>query len=576
MIAAFKEDWKRKRQQGTMSKFKATSVNRNKKSSREPMKCWNCNKPGHRMADCPDVNHKPRSKGSSSYDSNDRSYVKSKSSMNNINANVNDNKDEANFHGLTRTIINKNSTITLIDTGAGRSALALSAYQPNLHGRLFTKDWRKPKLSQLCGDKISIVGSVLVKWKMGDTVKAHKLWVVRNMALDAIMGWDALREFGAMIDCNKMVVTIQGVEISLHGPLTRREMEQVAENVAAQSERLLRLKWQLELIRAQEEEERRKAASNMTDYNVQVEAQEEDPRPTIGEDLTPEQRRVANDLWDSVKDDISATKDRSFGKATGVEEAVLRLKSDAKPFSYRPFRLDDAKTEEVSRQLIKWLERDVVEQSRSQYTSNIFPTPKPDGTFRMAFDGRPINRIIENDNLVTPLFQDCIRDMKGCKYFSSLDLREFFLQLIVHVDSRNFLSFQVREGTYRFKRMPYGVKTASAHAQRVMITLMRGIPGLRVYIDDMVIYTKTFDEHVRVLREVFRRLKEAGLLLKTKKCCLFMRSLKFLGFVVSADGYRVDTERAEIIDQLQVDDLKSLRTFIGVAEFVRPVDSKLC
>ena len=143
------------------------------------------------------------------------------------------------------------------------------------------------------------------------------------------------------------------------------------------------------------------------------------------------------------------------------------------------------------------------------------------------------------------------------------------MQLIVHVDSRDLFSFQVREGTYRFKRMPYGVKTASAHAQRVMITLMRGISGLRVYIDDMVMYTKTFDDHVRVLREVFRRLKEAGLLLKTKKCCLFMRSLKFLGFVVSADGYCVDTERAEIIDQLHVDDLKSLRTFIGVAEFVR-------
>jgi hypothetical protein len=94
---------------------------------------------------------------------------------------------------------------------------------------------------------------------------------------------------------------------------------------------------------------------------------------------------------------------------------------------------------------------------------------------------------------------------------------------------------------------------------------MRGISGLRVYIDDMVIYTKTFDEHVRVLREVFHRLKEAGLFLKTKKCCLFMRSLNFLGFVVSADGYRVDTECAEIIDRLQVDDLKSLRTFIGVA-----------
>jgi hypothetical protein len=73
---------------------------------------------------------------------------------------------------------------------------------------------------------------------------------------------------------------------------------------------------------------------------------------------------------------------------------VLRLESDAKPFNYR---LDDVETEKVSRQLIKWLEHDVVKQSRSQYTSNTFPTSKPDDTFRMAFDGRPINRIIENN-----------------------------------------------------------------------------------------------------------------------------------------------------------------------------------
>jgi hypothetical protein len=104
------------------------------------------------------------------------------------------------------------------------------------------------------------------------------------MSFDAVMGRDALRELGAMIDCNMMLPTVQGLEILLDGPLTMLETERVAENFAAQSERLLRSKWQLETIRAQE---RRKAAGNMTDSNVQVEAQEEDPRLTIGEDLIP-------------------------------------------------------------------------------------------------------------------------------------------------------------------------------------------------------------------------------------------------------------------------------------------------
>ncbi len=82
-------------------------------------------------------------------------------------------------------------TITLIDTGAGRSAFTLLAYRPYIHGRLFSKGWPKSKLSQSWGDKISLVGSVLVKWKMVNTTKAHKLWVVCNMAFDAIMEQDA-------------------------------------------------------------------------------------------------------------------------------------------------------------------------------------------------------------------------------------------------------------------------------------------------------------------------------------------------------------------------------------------------
>ena len=78
MIAALKEEWKLKQQQGTVSKFKTGGVNRNKKPKGEPMKCWHCDKPGHRMAECPDLiaKRKRRSKGSSFYDSNDRSYLK--------------------------------------------------------------------------------------------------------------------------------------------------------------------------------------------------------------------------------------------------------------------------------------------------------------------------------------------------------------------------------------------------------------------------------------------------------------------------------------------------------------------
>jgi hypothetical protein len=126
-----------------------------------------------------------------------------------------------------------------------------------------------------------------------------------------------------------MTAKVGGVEINLYGPLTRKEANLVKVNVAAQSTRLLQLKWQLDMIRAKEEDEIKTA--NMT---VQDQAKDDkEQTPTIGEDLTPERAQIARDLWDSVKDDIAATKDKPFGKAAGVEEAVLRLKPDAKPFN---------------------------------------------------------------------------------------------------------------------------------------------------------------------------------------------------------------------------------------------------
>jgi ATPase subunit of ABC transporter with duplicated ATPase domains len=160
---------------------------------------------------------------------------------------------------------------------------------------------------------------------MGDITIKHTLWVVKVMAFEVVMGRDALRTISAVIDYGKMTAKVGGVEINLYGPLTRKEANLVKVNVAAQSTRLLQLKWHLNMIRAKEEDKLKTA--NMT---VQDQAEDDkEQTPTIGGELTPEQAQIARDLWDSVKDDIAATKDKPFGKATGVEEAVLRLKPDA-------------------------------------------------------------------------------------------------------------------------------------------------------------------------------------------------------------------------------------------------------
>jgi hypothetical protein len=106
------------------------------------------------------------------------------------------------FHGLTRTNINMKNHITLVDTGAGRSAIALEAYDQGTHGPISRNEW-KPKLRQICGGKMRIVGSITVNWSMGDITIKHTIWVVKGMAFEVVMGRDALRTMSAVIDCGK-------------------------------------------------------------------------------------------------------------------------------------------------------------------------------------------------------------------------------------------------------------------------------------------------------------------------------------------------------------------------------------
>ena len=114
-----------------------------------------------------------------------------------------------------------------------------------------------------------IVGSIIVNWKMGDITIKHTLWVVKGMAFEVVMGRDALHTMGAVIDCGKMTANVGGIEINLFGPLTRKEAKLVKVNVAAQSTRLLQLKWQLEMMRAKEDNERKTA--NITTVQDQPE-----------------------------------------------------------------------------------------------------------------------------------------------------------------------------------------------------------------------------------------------------------------------------------------------------------------
>ena len=171
-----------------------------------------------------------------------------------------------------------------------------------------------------------------------------------------------------------------------------------------------------------------------------------------------------------------------------------------------------------------------------------------------------------------PRIDDILDTLSGAKFFTSLDLASGYWQIELDTDARAKSAFVTYNGLYEFVRMPFGLCNAPATFQRVMQVVLAGLEGegVFVYLDDILIASKSFDEHLKQLREVFEHLRSASLRLKPKKC-LFLRSeVPYLGHMISAQGVRPDPAKTEKVKSFPVPhDVTSVRQLIGLASYYR-------
>ncbi|KRX61767.1 Retrovirus-related Pol polyprotein from transposon 17.6 [Trichinella sp. T9] len=218
------------------------------------------------------------------------------------------------------------------------------------------------------------------------------------------------------------------------------------------------------------------------------------------------------------------------------------------------------------------LRQDVVEPSSSPWASPIVLVRKKDGSCRFCVDYRQLNNLTRKDAHPLPRIDDTLDALAGAQWFSTLDLASGYWQVEVEPQDREKTAFTTPLGLYQFKVMPFGLCNAPATFQRLMETVLRGLVGsdCLVYLDDVIVFGKTAEEHTARLREVFRRLREVGLKIKPEKCRLMKRRVAYLGHIISEKGIATDPSKTSAVREWPTPTCVSeLRQFLGLASYYR-------
>lgn len=287
------------------------------------------------------------------------------------------------------------------------------------------------------------------------------------------------------------------------------------------------------------------------------------------EELTVEQKKMADDVC-RMFEEVSAEK-IGLGRTHLISHHIET--GDATPIKQRYYVMSPDKLKELNRQLDEMLELDVVEPSNSPWNNPIIMAPKANGELRFCLDSRKLNEVSKHDAYPLPYINNILDQLRDSRFLSSLDLKSAFWEIPLTSSSKEKTAFTVpNRGLFQFKVMCFGLTSAPATQQRLMDQLFGPEFGGRifVYLDDIIVVSRTFEEHIDLLMRVLDRLRSANLTISLSKCCFFRKQLKYLGYVVDELGLRTDPDKIKAITDFPVPTCsKEVKRFLGTASYYR-------
>lgn len=306
----------------------------------------------------------------------------------------------------------------------------------------------------------------------------------------------------------------------------------------------------------------------------------ENYRSILGEE-TMEKLEIVKKINNiEIKREYTTTKEDFIAKNLDVFNGVgsfpgkykIKLTENAIPVVKPPRRVPLKILKPLQNSLEALIEKNIISKVNEprDWVHNLVIIEKSDGTLRLCLDPRNLNKYVKKEQHLIPTLNEILPKLNNAKYFSVLDLKEGFYQVELDEESRKLCTFATPFGSFNFNRLPFGLSTAPEIFQRKNEENFSNIPNIAIYIDDLLIYGKTIEEHDEALRNVINRARELNIKFNPKKLQYKVKEIDYLGHKFTTNGILPSKERINAIQNLRdPNNKKELQKFLGLVNYVR-------
>ena len=520
-------------------------------------------------------------------------------------------------------------TEIVIDSGSGVTLMSLDLFNLiNRYARMPLEMICNDLIAKAAtGDSLNIVGKTSVELDLGPSKWYVECYVARNFQYSFLLGTDFLVKSGATIDLSNLQATIgqdrisisvvnrpsqvpvcivetleiparseallagrisglQGTvlvepkyEISSHNSLLypARNIAKIKDNqvpVKVVNTNTFPVKilsgtcvGTAEVL----DEEQIHKNSDQGKPNIQISSSHEwiDDVDLANCDISDQERRQLLNLLSEYRD-VFAKSDTEFGRAHRFTHEIDT--GDNPPFRQRPYRIPHSQLGMVDEHIHNMLNKDIIQESNSPWSQPLVIVTKKDGSPRFCVDFRKLNSLTKKQIFPMPRIDDVLDSLGDSCYFTTLDLASGYWQIPMKPEDMEKTAFCTRQGNFEFRVMPMGLVNASFSFQKMMQLVLSGLQWqtCMVYLDDVIVYSKSFQKHIANLRSVFDRFRAEGLCLKPKKCHFCKPEVLYLGHVVGKDGIKPNPDKIEVIQNYPVPkNCDEVRSFVALVSYYR-------
>ena len=259
-----------------------------------------------------------------------------------------------------------------------------------------------------------------------------------------------------------------------------------------------------------------------------------------------------------------------LGKTDVYEHTIPT--GDNHPKKQRLRTYSPEQNEFIQEEVKKLKDAGIIRDGSKNWAANVVVVDKKNGKKRLCIDYRQLNSITTIDSYPLPRIQETLDAFHGAKWFTTLDLASGYWQILIAMMDIQKTGFITQRGFYEFVRMPFGLTNAPATFQRLMDKILEAEIGkfVQVYLDDIIIYSETWEEHLEHIKQVFQRLEDAGLKMGKEKCFFALKELEFVGHRISREGIKPDPKKIDKINNWPTPTSKTgARGFLGMVGYYR-------